>query len=61
MPQPRLSTSLDAREVNVLQAMLQSCITGKFENPEDTATFQRTAQKVIRLSKRMRSKKKEDV
>lgn len=56
MSQPRLSQSFTDGEVNVLHAMLQAALTGSFKNPESTATFQHTAQKVLILSKRFKVK-----
>jgi hypothetical protein len=55
MPQPRVSTSFADREVNVLAAMIEAAQTGVFTNPEDTATFQHTARKVVRLRKRFKA------
>lgn len=54
MPQRRIPTSFADREVNVLAAMMEAAQTGKFTNPESTATFQSTAQKVLRLSLRLK-------
>lgn len=55
MPKPiRLSTSFTYGEVNVLDAILESAKTGEFKNPEDTATFQNTARKILGLKTRLK-------
>lgn len=58
MPQPRVSTSFAEGEVRVLAAMIEAAQTGEFKNPEDTATFQHTAQKVLRLRTRVKAAKR---
>jgi len=56
VPKPiRLSTSFTDGEVNVLDAILESAKTGKFENPEDTLTFQHTARKILGLKTRLKT------
>jgi len=58
VPKPiRLSTSFTDGEVNVLNAILESAKTGKFENPEDTLVWNATARKILSLKTRLKAVK----